>query len=396
NPAMMVKVIVYSYCIGCRSSRKIAKALYEDVAFRVLAANNFPDFRTISDFRKIHLSAVEGMFDHVLNLCDEAGLVKLGTVAIDGTKVKANASIDKNYTHETLERKERQIQEITRKIFEEAERIDKEEDRIYGKDKRGDELPEGFRTHKEQLERIREARERIEKKQRKKKEEYDAKVEARANKEAKSGKKLRGRKLKKVDDKFDDSDKANTTDPDSQIMKARHGYIQGFNAQIVVDCDSQVIVATHLTQDHNDLYQLSPMMKQTISNTGRKPKHATLDAGYDYEDQMKEFANEIDLYIPSQKGWKQRKAMRDQPPPRGRIPNDMTFRERMNRKLLTKKGKKIYKKRAVVEAVNGQIKSARGIDRLLLRGKEKGNGEWNLICTTHNILKLWRKKAING
>ena len=161
NPRMMTKILSYAYCIGMPSSRKIAKALYENVAFRVLGAGNFPDFRTISDFRKIHLGSLEELFSQVLNLCKEADLVKLGTVAIDGTKVKANASIDKNHCYETLKEKAERLRKIARDIFEEAEKVDEEEDRIYGRDWRGDELPEGFRTKKEQLERIRKAKEII-------------------------------------------------------------------------------------------------------------------------------------------------------------------------------------------------------------------------------------------
>ena len=184
---------------------------------------------------------------------------------------------------------------------------------------------------------------------------------------------------------------ANTTDPDSRIMKTRRGFIQGYNPQLSVDSDTQIILAADLTQDHNDTQQLSPMLKQTIENTGKIPKHATADAGYDNEDQIDEFNERIDIYIPTQKDWKQRKAMREQPPPRGRIPNDLSKRERRERKLLTKKGKKIYKKRgSSVEPVIGQITSARGLCRLLLRGKEKGNSELKMYCIGHNLLKLWR------
>jgi transposase len=305
NPLMMTKILSYAYCIGMPSSRKINKAMYEDVAFRVLGAGNFPDFRTISDFRafrvlgagnfpdfrtisdfrKIHLGSLEDLFSQVLHLCEEADLVKLGTVAIDGTKVKANASIDKNYCHETLKEKEERLRKIVRDIFEEAEKIDEEEDRIYGRDRRGDELPEGFRTKKEQLERIQKAKEIIERKQREKKNKYDKKMKERAEKKEKTGKKLRGRKPKKIEDQPDESDKANITDPDSRMMKTRTGYVQGYNAQVAVDCDSQVIIATDLTQDCNDKNQLVPMMDKIKENTGKLPKRGTMDAGYDNEEQ---------------------------------------------------------------------------------------------------------------
>ena len=391
DPRMMTKILTYAYCIGMPSSRKINKALYEDVAFRVLAAGNFPDFRTISDFRKIHLKALEALFAHVLNLCSEAGLVKLGTVAIDGVKIKANASIDRNYNHKKLTEKEEQLQKTIHELFEKAEQTDAEEDRIYGKDRRGDELPDGFRTKTEQLERIRKAKTILEQRQQEKKNKYDRKKYERTETEKKTGKRLRGRKLKHVDEKPEESAVANTTDPDSRIMKTRTGYVQAYNGQLAVDAKSQVIVATDLVQDQNDKQQLQPMMQKIQENTGRLPQRATLDAGYDNEEQIKPFWDKVDLYIPTQKDWKQRKAMKGTLPPKGRIPKKLSLRERMKRKLLTKKGKAIYKKRgSSVEPVNGQIKDSRGFDRLSLRGLQKGKSEWKFICTTHNILKLWR------
>jgi len=391
DPRMMTKILTYAYCIGMPSSRKINKALYEDVAFRVLAAGNFPDFRTISDFRKIHLKSLEELFAHVLSLCSEAGLVKLGTVALDGTKLKANASIDRNYNHRKLTEKEEHLQKIAHELFEKAGQTDDEEDRIYGKDQRGDELPDGFRTKTEQLERIRKAKTILEQRQQEKKNKYDRKKQERTETEKKTGKQLRGRKLKKVEQNPQDSAVANTTDPDSRVMKTRTGYIQGYNGQIAVDTSSQVIVAADLVSDQNDKQQLQPMMQKIQENTGRLPQRATMDTGYDNEEQIRPFWDKVDLYIPTQKDWKQRKAMKETPPPKGRIPTKLPLRERMKRKLLTKKGKAIYKKRgSSVEPVNGQIKDSRGFDRLSLRGLSKGKSEWKFICTTHNILKLWR------
>jgi transposase len=396
DPRMMTKILCYAYCIGEPSSRKINKALYEDVAFRVLAAGNFPDFRTISDFRKIHLKSLEGLFVHVLDLCSEAGLVKLGTVAIDGTKVKANASIDKNYNHQKLTEKEEHLQQITHALFEKAEHTDDEEDRIYGKDHRGDELPDGFRTKQEQLERIRKAKTILEQRQQEKKNKYDQKKQKRTETEKKRGKRLRGRKLKKVEQNPEKSAMANTTDPESRIMKTRNGYAQAYNGQLAVDTSSQVIVAADLVQDQNDKQQLQPMTQKIQENTGRLPPRVTTDAGYDNEEQITPLWDKIDLYIPTQKDWKTRKTMKETPPPRGRIPKELPLRERMKRKLLTKKGKAIYKKRgSSVEPVNGQIKDNRGFDRLSLRGLAKGKSEWKFICTTHNILKLWRHTNTN-
>ncbi|MCK5774148.1 MAG: transposase [Thermoplasmata archaeon] len=231
--------------------------------------------------------------------------------------------------------------------------------------------------------------------------DYDRKQEERKQKEEETGKKLRGRKPKHPDQMQLDlktgrkkEPTANTTDPDSRLMKTRNGFIQGYNGQISVDADTQIILAAELTQDCNDKHQLVTMLNKTIENTGRIPKHATLDAGYDNEDQISQYRESIDLFIPTQKDWKQRKAMREQPSPRGRIPNHLTNRERMERKLLTKKGKNIYKKRgSSVEAVFGQIKSAMGLDKLLLRGIDKCNSEWKMYCMAHNVLKLWRRRV---
>jgi len=393
DPSMMVKVRIFADSIGNPSSRVIEKLMIDDLGFRFLGAGNFPDHRTINDFRRIHHKPLANLFDQVLLLCDEAGLIKMDTVAIDGFKLKANASIDKNYTMKTLLKKEKRYKELAREIIQKGIEIDEEEDRIYGRDNSGWRLPT------DALERVKKAKKVIESRKKKELEEFERKLEERERKEIELGRKLRGRKplhpnnkkQKSIDGK-QKKEVANTTDPDSRIMKTRRGFIQGYNPQLSVDSDTQIILAADLTQDHNDTQQLSPMLKQTIENTGKIPKHTTADAGYDNEDQIDEFKEKTDIYIPTQKDWKQRKAMREQPPPRGRIPNDLSKRERRERKLLTKKGKKIYKKRgSSVEPVIGQITSARGLSKLLLRGKEKGNSELIMYCTGHNLLKLWRK-----
>jgi transposase len=398
NPTMMTKLILYSYCIGMPSSRKINKATIERIDFRVLTANNQPDFRTISDFRKIHLEALKGLFNQVIQLCKEAGLVKLGTVALDGTKVKANASKDKNRTYEKLAEEEMKIQKIVDRMFEIAEKVDEEEDRLYGKDKRGDELPEGFRTRKERLERIQKAKKDLEEKRKEKQEAFEAKIAEREIIEEQTGKKIRGRKPKIEEVKKVNEKERNTTDPDSRFMKSRDGYVQGYNGQLVVDCESQVIIAADVTQDCNDLHQLVPMIEQVEENTGQLPKNGTMDSGYWCEEQITEIEGKLELYIATTKDWKERKRLREQPAPRGRIPKNFTMKERMERKLLTKRGKKVYAKRGCsVEPVNGQIKEGRGFRQFLLRGLKKVKGEWGLMCIGHNVLKLWqaRKKQSN-
>jgi len=392
HPTMMTKVIFYAYCIGTPSSRKIDKALEEDVPFRVLGAGNFPDFRTISEFRRIHLEPLSGLFVQVLELCETAGMVKLGVVAIDGTKIKANASMDKNRKHKKLTEEEERLEKIVKDMFEQAENIDKDEDRIYGPTNRGDELPKGFRTRKERLERIRKAKEDLEKAQREKQEKYEKMIDERKKKEEGTRKKLRGRKPKKIDDINEDKAVANTTDPESRIMKTRKGFIQGYNAQAGVDCESQVIVAAAVTQEQNDKHQLVPMLNLIRENTGKNPNKTIEDAGYWNHDQINNVDNDIELFIATDKDWKQREKLRMLPPPRGRIPNNLSPKDRMERKLLTKRGKAIYKMRGcTIEPAFGQIKDSRGLKKFLLRGLNKVNGEWNLMCITHNILKLWKK-----
>ena len=393
DPRMMVKVRMYADAKGMPSSRKIAKGMHDDMGLRFLGAGNFPDFRTISDFRKIHHESLAELFLQILELCKQAGLVKMGTIAIDGTKMKANASKDKNFTLETLKKKEeKELEKIARKIIEDGIKVDEEEDEEFGPDNKGYGIPE------DALERIRKAQKELEEKKRKEIEDYEKNQEERKKKEEETGKKLRGRKPKQPNQMELDSKtgkkkepKANTTDPDSRLMKTRNGFIQGYNAQASVDADTHIILAAEVTQDCNDKKQLKPMLEKTRENTDEDPDHVTADAGYENEKQISQYRDLIDLYIPTQKDWKQRKAMREQPPPRGRIPKNLSNRERMERKLLTKKGKKIYKKRgSSVEAVFGNIKSAMGLDKLLLRGKEKCDSEWKMYCTGHNVLKLWR------
>ena len=287
DPRMMTKVRMYADATGMPSSRKIADGMYDDLGLRFLGAGNFPDFRTISDFRKIHHKSLAGLFLQVLEMCKQAGLVKMGTVAIDGTKVKANASKDKNYTLGTLKKKENDLEKIARKIIEDGIKVDEEEDRIFGRDNKGYGMPS------DAIERIRKAKKELEEKKRKELEDYEQNQEARKRKEVETGKKLRGRKPKhhnqmQLDPKTGKKKepKANITDPDSRLMKTRNGFIQGYNAQASVDADTHIILAAEVTQDCNDTQQLVPMLDKTIENTGEDPEHATFDAGYDNEEQI--------------------------------------------------------------------------------------------------------------
>jgi len=386
HPRMLVKVLVYGHCVGVTSSRKLAAGCENEVALRYLTANQQPDFRTISDFRKDHLLALEELFVEVLGLCKEAGLVKLGRVALDGRKVAGNASLDQN-------RDEEWLKEEVRNLLAEAERVDKEEDAQYGKERRGDELPQGLRTREERKTRLEAALERIEEKKRQAAMKQERKIEERRKEEVETGKKKRGRKPKDPETAAMEATKkmrANVTDPESRIMKTRRGWVQGYNGQAAADCESQVIVAQDLTQEENDVRQLRPLLKRCEEQVGRRPDELLADAGYWSEENAKLESTETELFIATRKDWKQRKAMREAPPPRGRIPRGLSVRERMERKLLTKRGREAYKQRgSTIEAVFGQM-VMRGLVRFKLRGQEKASAEWSLWCTTHNLLKLWR------
>ncbi len=390
DPAMMVGVLLYAYCQGIRSSRKIDRALERDVSFRVVAANQRPDFRTICRFRSEHEKALERLFVQVLWLCREAGLVKLGVVALDGAKVAANAALDANRNHEAIE-------EEVRRMLAEAKKVDTEEDALFGTEKRGDELPEGLGRRVERLKRLQEAKSRLEKEAEAAARAAQERLAHRQAEEAVSGKKKRGRKPKVVEPAPVEEAKANISDPDSRIMKARQGYVQGYNAQAIVSQD-QIIIATGVTQDKNDVQQLKPMLEtleSTLEAAGieDRPRSALADAGYWSEANITDCTcpEGPELLIATTKDWKQRKAAREWGCPRGRIPMDLSPRERMERKLLTRRGRRMYRLRGItVEPVLGQVKEGQGCRRFMRRGLLAAQSEWSLMGTTHNLLKLWR------
>ena len=396
SPDMMVSLLLYAYCMGERSSRKIERACETDVAFRVMAANTKPDHSTIARFRGKNLKQLEKLFTQILRLCAEAGLVKVGVVAIDGTKMEANAALAANKKYEGLEK---EIEREVAKMLAEAESVDRAENKKYGK-KRGDELPEDMRAQKTRIERLRECKERLEKDAQDRAAEQQKRIDERAAKEAATGVRLPGRKLKEPDPTPSKEARANPTDPESRILKNRKGYVQGYNAQAAVT-EEQIIVAAEVTQEENDVGQLHSTITKTAENlksagVEEKVGTALADAGYWSEANAEADDDGPDLLIATTKDRQQRKAARERPPPRGRIPTDISCRERMERKLMTKRGRATYKKRSqTVEPVFGQIKDARGCKRFNLRGVDGASGEWKLICGTHNLLKLWRSGRAN-
>jgi transposase len=376
HPRMMVKVLLYAYCVGVPSSRKIEKRLHEDIAFRVLAANNVPNFRTISDFRKNHLEALAGLFLQVLKICQQAGLVKLGHVSLDGTKVRANASKHKAMSYGRMKAKEERLEAEVRELLRDARQADEEEDRRYGKDRRGDELPQELAFRESRLKKIREAKEALE-------------AEARREAEAARAEGKRHPGLP------EDKTQRNFTDPESRIMPGPGGkeFLQGYNAQVAVDSAHQIIVAAEVINQPTDRRQAVPMMEQVRDNFGQLPEELSADAGY-YSSQATQSLSSmgVEPFIPPDK---MRRRVFLSPAPRGRIPKALSATDRMRRKLRTQRGRKRYGLRMkTVEPVLGQIKHCRGFRQFLLRSLEKVRGEWGLICIGHNLLKLFRLRGL--
>jgi transposase len=365
HPVMLTKVLVYGYCVGVFSSRRIQRRLVEDVAFRVLAAGNQPDFRTIADFRKIHLPALQGLFAQVLQLASELGARHVGRVAIDGSKIKANASKHKAMSYQRMGEKQQQLQDEVAQLLAQAEAADAAEDAAYGRDRRGDELPEELQRRESRLARIREAKQVLE-----------ARATAAAGGESSDA------------PTPDPKAQYNFTDPESRIMKSPDGFVQAYNAQIAVD-DQQFIVGQRVTQATNDKQQLMPMITAIAAQSGDTPPQVLADAGYCSDANLAAMADTpIDTYISTRK---QSHGQRPGPCPRGPLPHTATRVDRMTRKLHTKAGAAVYAARkTIVEPVFGQIKHARGFRQFLLRGIAKVQGEWALVCTAHNILKLYR------
>lgn len=390
NPTMMTSLLVYSYCVGICSSRKIEKASYNQIAFRVLTADQQPDHDTIAEFRKRHLKALAGMFVQILRLCQKAGLVKMGHISLDGTKVRANASKHKAMSYGRMEKTVEELEAEVRRILEKARAIDEEEDRKYGKGKRGDELPEELRHKETRLKKIKEAMKELEEEAKAVHKREEQRL--RAEEEKDTGKKQRGREPLPPTEKPAEKAQKNFTDADSRIMKdgASKSFEQSYNCQAAVDEETQVIVAEHVTQSPNDKKELEPAVEKIKANMdGKAPDKLSADAGYFSESNVEALEEAgIDPYLAT---GRQKHGDKTVTATRGRIPMNATVKERMARKLRTKNGRKTYAKRKhIVEPVFGQIKEARGFRRFMLRGFENVSAEWSIVCLTHNILKLFR------
>jgi transposase len=393
HPALLVKLLLYGYCTGKPSSRQLERATYEEIPYRVLAANQHPDHDTIAAFRQTHLTALAALFVQVLRLCQRAGLVQLGHVALDGTKVLANASKHKAMSYGRMTETAQRLEAEIAALFVEAQRVDAAEDAQYGKGRRGNELPAELARRESRLAKIRDAKATLEAEAKVEAAEAaaaaQAKLAARERQTRETGRNPKG-PAPTVPDPTEATPKPkaqrNFTDPESRIMKdgATKSFIQAYNAQAAVDGTAQVIVAADVTQEANDKQQLVPMLTEVEANCGASPAAASGDAGYFSAAAVTDAALAgIALYVPPDR---QKHGEAPAPPA-----DDGTVIGAMRAKLQTAAGHAIYAlRKAIVEPVFGQIKGARGFRRFSFRGFAKVQAEWQLICLTHNLLKLFR------
>ena len=393
HPRMMTCLLIYSYCMGVRSSRQIAQRCERDAAWRVIVGSDLPDFRTINLFRKTHLAAFSELFLQVLQVCREAGLVKLGHVSLDGTKIKANASRHKAMSYGRMKEEEERLKREIAELTAQAESEDVAEDARHGREARGDELPEELARRQSRLRRIQQAKAALEERARMEA-EREAAEKAKGSEEPKEPP-AGGTPAEASPVQVEDKAQYNFTDPQSRIMKANNkGWDQCGNAQAVVDSGHQIIVAADVTAQANDSRQVEPMLGQAQRNVGQEVRirKASLDAGYFSEANVQWLEQEkIDGYVAT---GRLKHGERVAAAPRGRIPKGLSLKERMARKLRTLKGRAIYARRkAIVEPVFGQIKRVMGFTQFLLRGLEQMRGEWRLVCLSHNLRKLFGARS---
>ena len=396
DPRLMMKLLIYGYANGVCSSRKLERATHRDVAIRMLCAGQHPDYRSIARFRARHLEALSELFVEALRLCARAGLVSLGQLAVDGTKLRANASRHKAMSYERMAKKESELEaeiaelrERARALLAEAEATDAAEDELYGADRRGDELPEELARRETRLAKLREAKAALEA-------EAKEREEARRAEMRSGGREPRDPPSGRDPFAPKPTDQRNFTDPDSKIMKSSDGaFHQSYNGQAVVDADFQVIVAAELSNHAPDSRELEPALEQLAENLetigAELAPGAVLaaDAGYFSEDNVAAAVTRgLDPHIATG-----RQKHSDPPPiaPRGPIPKGATPRQRMARKLKTKKGRAVYARRkTIAEPVFGQLQTVQDAKRLLLRGEDAARAQWRFNCAVHNLLKLHR------
>ena len=375
EPMMMVKVLIYAYATGVFSSRAIARKLEEDVAFRVLAAENFPQHRTICEFRRRHLEDFERMFIEVVRVAREMGVVRFGTLSVDGTKVRANASKRKAMSYGRMLKEEARLKEEIQRLLAQAGAVDAEEDERYGEQMRGDELPAELQRREKRLAAIEQAKARLEAEQR-------AGDDARGRKPGQDRPPGRGRPYKRAYGEPEPKAQSNFTDPESQIMKtSTEGYQQCYNAQTVVDETHQIIVATDVEANASDQGQLLALLDKVGATFGAEPEVVLADAGY---------CNEADFVALEQRGIDAHIALGREGKARAGVdPQRRPATHRMGEKLASEKGRAQYAKRKwISEGPNGWVKEVLGFRRFSLRGVQKARGEWHLVCLALNLKRM--------
>jgi transposase len=382
DPRLMTALLLQGYASGLYSSRRIAKATVERADFMMIVAGDPPDFRTINEFRRRHMKGLSGLFVQVLKLAEKAGLVKLGHVALDGTRIKANASKHKAMSYERMKKREAELKAEVDRWLEAAEAADREEDELYG-DRRGDELPDWVSDKQKRLEKIRQAKAELEAEAR-----AAAEAESKARAEA-EGRKKSGKPPAPPKAEPDGKAQRNFTDPESRILKTKDGYIQGYNAQAAVDGAHQIIVAQTLTNSSSDQAQLAPLLDGIRANLGRNPDEVSADAGYCSDANLRTLRRRrIEGYIAT---GRQKHGTKSATATKPLTPGSLVAT--MSTKLKRAGYRSRYRlRKQIVEPVFGQVKQARGFRQFLLRGIEKVKDEWALICIAHNIVKLARAK----
>lgn len=405
---MMVTLLTYGYSVGVCSSRKMAAACERNLAFRAIVGDLPPDFRTISDFRKIHEAAFRPLFLDVLRLAGEMGMVKLGNLSTDGTKLGANASRHKAMSYGYMNKELERLQAEIEQLLKQAAQVDDEQDAALGS-RRGDELPEELKRREDRLAKIMEAKARLEAEALVKAAEEQRRRDAEQAQREAEGRQRRGKEPKPIDPTPEDKAQTNFTDPEAKIMKqSNKGFDYSYNAQAVVDGENQIIVAAEVTTQANDKQQAVPLARAALDNLAaaaiEQPKAAdgtarpipnTADAGYFSEKAVEELAKMgMDPHVAT---GRQKHHETPAPAAVGEPAADASAEEKMRHKLRSATGRLLYAARKhIIEPVFGQIKSARGIRKFLLRGSEKVSAEWQLICLTHNILKIWRRVRIGA
>jgi transposase len=385
DPRLMTALLLHGYASGLYSSRRLARASVERADFMMIAAGDPPDFRTISEFRRRHLKALSLLFVQVLRLAEKAGLVKLGHVALDGTKVKANASKHKAMSYGHMKKREAELKAEVDRWLEAAEAADREEDKLHG-ERRGDELPGWVADKQKRLEKIRQAKAELEAEARAAA-EAELKARAAVQQQRQAAGKKAGKPVPPPQSEPDGKAQRNFTDPESRILKTKDGFIQGYNGQAAVDGAHQIIVAQTLTNSSSDQAQLAPLLDGIRANLGRNPDEVSADAGYCSAANLQTIERRrIEGYVAT---GRQKHGTRSATATKAAKPGSLVAR--MSTKLKRAGYRSRYRlRKQIVEPVFGQIKQARGFRQFLLRGIENVKAEWALICTAHNLTKMAR------